>query len=201
MRNTNRFFLQFLVLIFFIIVSNSCANYKGNYVTNTIVKPVDVNRLEGKWIIDEPVLEKIDISYETTVLEYYQDILGKKFKTLKSIREFNNISSLKNATENNLNTLDFYKQKTLFDYLISTKIKLVKVDNDKLTKELYAKIITYDLNTKKIIFEKEYIFKDTFTGLNDSPFSSNLKRFLTISIKDCIKEFGNDKNWKTTDKS
>lgn len=193
--------INIALLVITLLSINSCANYKGNYTSNTITKPVNINRLEGKWIIDEPLLEKIDVSYESTVIEYYQEFLNKKVTNLKSIRDFNNITSLKKATENNTATLDFYKQKTQFDYLISTKIKLVKVDNDKLTKELYIKVTTYNLNSKKIIFEKEYTFKDTFTGFNDSPFASNLKRFLDISIKDCIKDFANNKNWEATEKS
>ncbi|ESU18906.1 hypothetical protein FCR2A7T_23120 [Flavobacterium cauense R2A-7] len=182
------------------ILISACATYKGNYTTNTIILPVDINRLEGKWVIDEPILENIHASYNTKVIECYQNQLNNKFQTLVQIGDFNNTISLKKALETNIKTLDFYKEKTQFDYLISTKIKL-NVDDNHLTKELYIKIITYNLNNKEKIYEKEYFFRDDFTGFNDSPLPSNLKRFLRISIEDCIKDFGKDKYWKYKSKT
>lgn len=180
---------------------NSCVTYKGNYTTNTILKPVNVNPLHGRWVVDEPVLEKIDKSYETVVIDFYKTLLINKFTTLKTIREFDDITSLKNNTENNLKTLQYYREKTNFNYLISTKLDMIKVDNNYFTKELFIKIIVYNLNSKIKIFEKEYIFKDDFTGFDDYPFASNLDKFIKVSIKDCIKNFGKKDNWKAVDNS
>lgn len=182
------------------ITSNSCAPKGFELISNTIIKPVNIDRANGKWVIDEPLLEKVDISFESTTLELYEKLLKKKYTYLKSIRDFH-MTSIKSVTEKNKTALDFYKQKTNCDYLIATTIKLIKVDDDNLTKELYMKIITYDLNTKKVIFEKEYNFKDNFIGFKDSPFSSNLKKFIDISLKKGIKDFAKDKTWNTVNSS
>lgn len=181
--------------ILFLTLISSCATYKGNYTTNTITLPLDIDRLKGKWIIDEPILEKIDASYNSKVIESYKKLLSSKIKILKEIGEFKNTYSLNKSIDADLKLLDFYKENTQFDYVITTKMNL-NVDDDHLTKRLHIKIITYNLNNKQIVFEKEYLFKDDFTGFNDSPLPSNLNRFLRISIKDCIKDFRKDKYWK-----
>ena len=195
--------ISFFLLLYIVLFSNllsSCATYKGNYTTNTIILPIDINRLEGKWIIDEPILENVDATYNTKIIEYFQKYLKNKFKTLKYIGDFKNTPTLNKSLEKDLKLLDFYKEKTHFDYLITTKLNL-NVDDDHLTKKLIIKLVTFNLNTKEKIFEKEYIFKDDFTGFNDSPFPSNVNRFLRISISDCIKNFRKDKYWKYTSKS
>lgn len=197
--NHHRFFLLISSILILNLIS-SCATYKGNYTTNTITLPVNIDRLEGKWFVDEPILEKIDASYKTKVIESYQTLLINKFRILMQIGDFNNMSTLNTSLETNLNSIDFYKEKTRFDYLIATKMNL-DVDDDHLTKKLYIKIITYNLNTKEKIFEKDYIFKDDFTGFDDSPLPSNLNRFLRISVNDCIKDFGKDKYWKFKSKT
>lgn len=198
LKNLNRF-IVIASLFLSTLLLTSCVTYRGNFTTNTIIKPVNVNPLYGRWVVDEPVLEKMDQYYETIVIDAYKKVLVNKFPSLKTIREFDDATSLKNNTENNLKTLNYYKEKTQFDYLIATKLNLIKVDNNNFTKELYIKIIVYNLNYKNKIFEKEYTFKDDFTGFNDNPFASRLDKFLKISINDCIKNFGKKENWKSVD--
>jgi len=175
----------------------SCARFF--YTNSTITKPINVNPKKGKWLIDEPLLNKLNANYETVTIDYYQKILNKKFNDLKSIRELNNITTFKKNITSNLKILDFYKQQTNFDYLITTKLDLIKNDNNALTKELNIKIIVYDLNTKSLIFEKEYISCDKFTGFDDIPLPSRLERFMNLSIEKAIKDFGNKKNWSAYD--
>ncbi|WP_192501837.1 hypothetical protein, partial [Flavobacterium sp. PL002] len=93
MKNNNRFFLLISSILFLTLIS-SCATYKGNYTTNTITLPLDIDRLKGKWIIDEPILEKIDASYNSKVIESYKKLLSSKIKILKEIGEFKNTYSL-----------------------------------------------------------------------------------------------------------
>jgi len=163
--------ISLLIVLFSI---NSCATF--TYTNLTVTKPINVNPLNGKWLIDEPLLNGLESNYETITLNYYKNLLNHKFNNLKSIRDFN-------------------KQQTSCDYLISTKLDLIKNNDNTLTKELSIVIIVYDLNTKDLIFEKQYMSYDKFTGFDDIPLPSRLSRFMNLSIEKAIKDFGNKKNW------
>ena len=191
-----------IILILLSLIS-SCSTQ--DFTRYTIVSPVNVTPSKGKWIIDEPVVN-IENHYKSEIIESYKNLVGEKFTTLKSIREFNNISPIP-GIDNNLNILALYKEQTDYDYLIETEVKLTKnnlrtfqiyPDGD-LRKELYIRIIVYDLNIKNKIFDIEYNCYDEFTGHNDIAFSPKLNKFINKSIKSVIKEFGRSYNWDSYD--
>lgn len=182
---------------------SSCSTQ--DFTRYTIVSPVNVSLSKGKWIIDEPVVN-IENYYKSEIIENYKNLVGEKFTTLKSIREFNNISPIP-GIDSNLNILGLYKEQTDYDYLIETEVKLTKnnlptfqiyPEND-LRKELYIRIIVYDLNIKNKIFDIEYNCYSEFTGHNDIAFSPKLNKFINKSIKSVIKEFGRNYNWDSYD--
>lgn len=184
----------------------SCSSYNCNaYI---LTQSVNVNPSKKKWIIDEPTLKNIDIEYEPQIIDGYKKFLSKKVENLKYIGEFNSISTIKKAIKSDLNILSFYKEQTNYDYLIETEISLVKNDlpsfqlypNQESIREIYAKIMVYDLNSKSLIFEKEYNITDTFEDHNDIAFSPKLKKFIHWSIKKVTKDLGKKYNWSATEK-
>ena len=185
------------------IVFSSCSTQ--NFTVFSNVSPVNVNLSQGKWIIDEPDVN-IDSYFKSEIIENYKKIIGKKFTTLKSIREFNTISSIRNR-DNNPKILSLYKEQTGYDYIIVTEVKLIKNDlpsfqinpDTKLSKELYIRIVVYDLNIKNKIFDKEYNCYNEFTENSDIAFSPKLNKFISRSIKSVIKNFGKNYNWNSTD--
>jgi hypothetical protein len=193
-----------ILTIIQLIIFSSCSTQGFTSFSN--VSPVNVNLSQGKWIIDEPEVN-IDNYYKSETIENYKKLIGKKFTTLKSIREFNNISSIR-GLDNNPKILSLYKEQTGYDFIITTEIKLKKNDlpsfqiypDTKLSKELYLRIIVYDLNINSKIFDKEYNCYNEFTGNNDIAFSPKLNKFISRSIKSVIKNFGKNYNWNSTDK-
>lgn len=131
----------FMLSILQISLLCSCANYKGNFTTQTKTTPLNVDRSKGKWLIDDPILVQIHPSYETIIANYYIELLNKKFTTLRSVKEIDNFSSLNVLLKNNIEILDLYHEGTNFDYLIGTEL-IYKPDNVYLTKMLTVKPVT-----------------------------------------------------------
>jgi hypothetical protein len=172
-------------LLFFLSIC-SCGVRHQDYTMN---KPVNIDSKEGKWLIDEPLLEKVDFEFENITAEYYKTFLCKNFDNFKYINELSKISSLKKSIEKNLKTLEIYKEQTNFDYLISTKIQLYHYNNS--LKTLSIRIFVYDLNTKNLIFDNYYRSYEKIENTN----SKGLKKFINASVKDAVLNFSKKENW------
>lgn len=180
--------MKYFYLLYFVLIISiySCSTKHHNHI---IIKPTNINPKEGKWLIDEPLLDKVDLLFESTTTEYYKELLSNKFSYLKSISDLNKMSTLKKAVDKDLKALEFYKQQTDFDYLISTKLEMT-LCNKPLKKMLSIKILVYNLNTKSLILENEYHSWKKCRG------SAEIKKFVDSSLKIAITDFAKKNSWK-----
>lgn len=185
--------MKFLNFLFLFIISISCSvrhhNHLSIQATNTALE-------NGNWLIDEPLLEKLDIGFEHIVITTYEEILIEKFKNIHYISELNGISSLNKSLEKTSKTLDLYQSQTNLDYLISTKLEIVPC-NDPLKKILAIKLVAYDLKTKSKIFENEYHSAKKFKGSQKTN-PEKFEKLISESIKIAIKDFKRKDNWRMT---
>lgn len=186
--------LNFVCLFYILNLGLSSCSFRHH--DHLLAKPINLNLKESKWLIDEPILDKINIAFESITTNYYKEILHKRFPNLKSISDLNNISSLKNTVEKNRKVLAFYKDQTNFDYLISTRIELA-TGHDPNLKLLSIKIVVHDLNTKSLIFENEYHSTKWYISSAKHLNLDKLKGFIDSSIKIAIKSFAKKDNWRT----
>lgn len=179
-----RISIYFLVLI----VLASCGRHHHNHLIN---QPVNVGLNQGKWLIDEPLLERVDLKFESKTIDYYREILKDKFSDVKYISEFNHFSTLKKALVRDKKALKLYKSRINCDYLISTKLEMVP-SNYPSVRNFSVTIIVYDLNTENIIFKNEY---HSYRKIKSAT-SSKLQNFIDSSIKIAITDFSKKENWK-----
>ncbi|MFB9080424.1 hypothetical protein ACFFLS_20020 [Flavobacterium procerum] len=183
----------------------SCAG--TDYTVYPIVNPVDVNPKSSTWLIDEAVLN-INGYYSTEIIDAYKKILPENFGTVKSIRDYNSLSTINIMLKGNSTALAFYKEKTNCDYVIETEMKSVQnnlpvfqLHPDKsLTDELYIRIMVYNLKSNELVYDKEYRFYQTFTGGNDIAFSDKTEKFYKNAIKATVKDFAHKNGWKSKTK-
>ena len=182
--------MKYISLVILLMIS--CASPYHNHLS---IKSINTTLKDGKWIIDEPLLEKIDVSVESIIIENYRNELISRFDNIKYISDIKGISTLNKALEKTIKTLDLYKSKTNFDYLVSTKLEIINCKNP-LKKILSIKLIAYDLNTKSKIFENEYHSVKNIKDLKSSKF----KKFVDKSMNEVISDFTKKNNWKMIQK-
>lgn len=178
----------FLIYIFGILNLCSCGIQHHNHL---ISKPINVDTKAGKWLIDEPLLDKVEVEFESVAIDYYREFLSGRFKDFKTISDYSKISTLKKITETNSKALEIYKQQTNCDYLISTKIEMIRCDDPQL-RALAVTILVRDLNTTEIIFKNEYHSRKRIKASN----TGKLKKFINASIEMAISDFSKKENWK-----
>lgn len=176
--------IYFLILLFLA----SCGRHHHNHLIN---QPVNVELHQGKWLIDEPLLERVELKFESKTVDYYKEILKDKFSDVKTISEFDQFSTLKKALARDNKALKLYKLRTEYDYLISTKLELVP-SNYPSIRNFSVIIIVYDLNSDNIIFKNEY---HSYKKIKSAT-SSKFKNFIDSSIKIAISDFAKKENWK-----
>lgn len=181
--------MKYYLFLVALVLTLSCSS---RYHDHLIMQPTNVNLETGKWLIDEPLLEKLDVSVVSVIVENYKEGLISKYSNFKYIYDFNGISSLNKALEKTSKTLDLYKSQTNYNFLVSTKLEVINCKNPS-TKFLSIKLSVYSLETKSKIFEKEYhSWKKNVKTLK----SDSFKEFVGNSMEKAIKNFIKKDNWK-----
>ena len=192
----------FLICLFTL---NSCSSLNYEHRSQTLIRPSDVNPLKGKWLIDKPSLNKIDQNYDELVIQAFKENLSKKTEKLDCILDFNNVITFRNTNKKKPEVLKLYKEQLDYDYLISTEITLIEnitpeisyAPEKGLYRELNSKICVYDLNSKKLIFEKEYFTSEKILlqyGMINI-IGTKLEKFILWTVEKMTKDFQKPHNW------
>jgi hypothetical protein len=195
---------NFLILLC-VVSLYSCSSINYHYASETLTQPTNINPLKGKWLIDKPTLNQLDLYYEEIIIAGYKKNFSKKTEKFDYIFDFKNIFTLNETKDKSSKVLDLYKSQLDYDYLISTNISLMK--NEKptipilpergISRELKTNVIVYDLNLKKIIFEKEYITKEVvyaqFGVINI--IDTKLEKFVEWTVKKVTSDLQKEHNW------
>ncbi|PXY43588.1 hypothetical protein [Flavobacterium hydrophilum] len=180
--------MKYFLFIIFLAVTYSCCPRYNNYLS---IKPTNTSLKQGKWLIDEPLLERFYLNTESVVSEIYKNKLTSKYDNIKYLSDLNEVPSFNKALDKSVKALDFYKSKTGFNYLISTKLEITNSNfSDK--KILTIRLIVYNLDTKCIILDKDYYSAKRINNFNSNMF----KEFVEKSMKKVIKDFTKNDNWK-----
>ncbi len=146
------------------IVLASCASNKPKSSADS------TSRETKTWLIDEPLFPGYSDSraLDEKVVKSYQSILAKnrsaKVKSMASV----GLPTLKNASNQNLSGLVFYQEKSQSDYLVETKVEVVKFNKEQLKQkgevkgyaEFVVTLKVYDLHAKKMVYDHS----DTYTN-------------------------------------
>ncbi|WP_339888409.1 hypothetical protein [uncultured Flavobacterium sp.] len=169
------------------------------------MRPLDVNPLKGKWLIDKPYLNKIDKSYEELIIKEFKDNLSNKTEKVDCILDFNNVMTFQNSNTKIEDVLGLYKEQLDYDYLITIELSLIKnitpeisyAPEKGLYRELNSKIYVYDLNSKKLIFEKEYFTSEKILMQKDriNIIGTKLEKFIFWTVEKMTKDFQEPHNW------
>ncbi|WP_130735648.1 hypothetical protein [Flavobacterium sp. J27] len=205
MKNKIKGALLALVLIIF----NSCAVSNIKLYTETKVVAVNVKLTNGSWLVDDPMVQNLNKSFISTTLVHYKKELRKNVNGLKTMEDFDNMTTLNSILKEDVSVLSFYKKQTNCDYLIQTELNLVKNElprfqlfpNNELHNYLKATITVYDLNTKNIVFQREYESIDQVETTKNIAFATKLDNFIDESIKQMIQDFRSKYHWKYVDSS
>ena len=180
--------MKHFFFIILIIVTYSCCPRYHNHLS---MKPTNTSLKHGKWLIDEPLLERFYLNTESVVVEIYKKKLTSKYDNIKYLSDLNEVPSFNKALDKSLKALDLYKSKTGFNYLISTKLEITNSEfSDK--KILTIRLIVYNLDTKSKIFENDYHSAKRINDFNSNKF----KEFVEKSMKKAITDFTKTDNWK-----
>ena len=201
--------MDFIRTIFLCLISvfilNSCKGINYNYISQTISRPTDVDPLKGKWLIDKPVLNKLSENYEEIFILNFKNNLNEETQEVNYIQDFKNVISFNKTNTKTPEILELYKIQIDYDYLISTEFTLIENSTPKISylpekglyRELEIKVFVYDLNTKKMIFEKEYRTAENIEirycliNIIDTKF----EKFFAWTTEEIAKDFQNAKNW------
>lgn len=107
-----------------------------------------------KWLIDETDYVKVPHSFEKKIREKYAELLGKYLEgKCKPVANYI-LPTLKHDIDRKLPALVFYKDKSGFDYIVETKIEVLKPDPDAPDyREAIVTIRVYDMEARKKIYE------------------------------------------------
>lgn len=201
--------MDFIRTIFLCLISvfilNSCKGINYNYISQTISRPTDVDPLKGKWLIDKPVLNKLSENYEEIFMLNFKNNLNEETQEVNYIQDFKNVISFSKTNTKTPEILKLYKNQIDYDYLISTEFTLIENSTPKISylpekglyRELEIKVFVYDLNTKKMIFEKEYKTAEEIQiryGMINV-INTKFEKFFAWTTEKIAKDFQNANNW------
>ena len=176
---------------FFYLVSLLFLNACSHHHNHLTYQPINVELNDGKWLIDEPLLVRVESYFESVTVDYYRKILKNKFSDFNYISDFQQFSTLNKALSRDTKSLKLYKLRTHCDYLISTKLELVPSEFPSM-RNFSVIIIVYDLNSETLVFKNEYHSYKKIKSAN----SYLVKKFIDLSIKVAISDFSKNENWK-----
>lgn len=192
----------FLICLFTL---NSCSSLNYEYRSQTLSRPTNINPLKGKWLIDKPSLNKINQNYDEMVIQAFKENLNKKIEKLDYILDFNNVITFHKTNKKKPEVLKLYKEQLDYDYLISTEITLIEnitpeisyLPEKGLYRELKSRVCVYDLNSKELIFEKEYFTSEKIMlkyGMINI-IGTKLEKFILWTAEKIAKDFQEPHNW------